>query len=203
MPLNLSKHTMYVYLSLSGEVSLSEKSYAFIVNKSTLESADIPIKSHLQVFGWDKIAAMSLINIPQARYKSYSLQFICHVEATSLNHYPTTAWTDILLPTLNCQMVTSALLWIIWLQCYPPPHRHFSYIEISVDIPFTDLDSADGQAYIFTCFIHLLMGNDWTVVKSSGNDTKLNTFHHKHDNWARTLMQTKLDLIWDSKLDFP
>jgi hypothetical protein len=36
-----------------------------MVNKSALESADIPIKARLQAFG-DKMAATSLINILQA-----------------------------------------------------------------------------------------------------------------------------------------
>jgi cytochrome c len=48
LPLNLGKHTMYVYPSLHGEMSLSEKSYMFMVNKSALKSANIPIKAHLQ-----------------------------------------------------------------------------------------------------------------------------------------------------------
>ena len=76
-PLTLAS-TLYVYPSITGDMSLSEKSYTFMVNKSTLESTNIPIKTYLQEFR-DKMVATSIINILQARYKLHSLKFICQV----------------------------------------------------------------------------------------------------------------------------
>jgi hypothetical protein len=68
-------------------------------------------------------------------------------------------------------------------------------VKIDVDITFTGLDSTDGQAYPFTYFICLPMDNHM-VQNSTGNDAELNTFHGDA-NWACTLVQADLDLIWD------
>jgi hypothetical protein len=77
------------------------------------------------------------------------------------------------------------------------PAADICYVNISVDITFTDLDSTDGQAYPFTYSVRLPTENR-TVQNSKGNDVELNTFHGDDSAWARTDVQAGLDLICDN-----
>jgi len=56
-------------------MSIAEKSYAFMVTKSALESEDIPLKTKLQVFR-DDTGCTDLVAIMQAHFLQYGLQFI-------------------------------------------------------------------------------------------------------------------------------
>jgi hypothetical protein len=162
-----------------------------MVNKSALESADIPIKARLQAFG-DKMAATSLINILQARYKSHSQQFIRRISEFEPRSYHGLNGRII----ADSQMPNGDLTPTQGMTAANRRPAGICYVKIAVDITFTDLDSTDGQAYPFTYFVRLPMENR-TVQNSTGNDVELNTFHGDAD-WARTLVQADLDLIWDN-----
>ena len=142
VPLNLGKHTVYVYPSVHGEMSLSEKSYAFMVNKSALESADIPIKARLQAFG-DKMAATSLINILQAQYQSHSQQFIHRISKFKPRSYHGLNGRII----ADSQMPNGDLTPTQGMTAANRRPAGICYVKIAVDITFTNLDSTDGQAY--------------------------------------------------------
>ena len=73
--LNLGKHTIYVYPPVTKDISYSERSYAFMLSKSALESADIFIKTRFQVFG-DKMGTASLIGVLQACYANHAIAYM-------------------------------------------------------------------------------------------------------------------------------
>ena len=75
IPLSLGKTTVYIYPTIEENWADAEKSYGFMVTKSALESADIPIKTKLQVLG-DSTSSTFLVSILQARYIQHLLQFI-------------------------------------------------------------------------------------------------------------------------------
>jgi hypothetical protein len=73
--LTLGKHTVYIYADIQPDMSHTEKSYGFMVMSSALESADVPIKTKLQVFA-GATGTMPLVGILQTCFISHALQYI-------------------------------------------------------------------------------------------------------------------------------
>jgi hypothetical protein len=60
---------------MTEDMSYTERLYVFIMNKCTLKSANILIKTRFQVFG-DKMGTASLMDILQACYASHTITYI-------------------------------------------------------------------------------------------------------------------------------
>jgi hypothetical protein len=84
--LNLGKTTIYVYPHISEEMSNNEKAYSFLVNKSSLMSADVNPKVRLQSFS-DLTGTTSLVGILQARHVDHALSFIRRAQSFTVRSY--------------------------------------------------------------------------------------------------------------------
>ena len=75
IPISLGKSTVYLYPSITPEMTYHEKTFGFMVTKSALEAADVPIKTKLQVLG-DNLGCTALVGIMEVIYLKYAKEFI-------------------------------------------------------------------------------------------------------------------------------
>jgi hypothetical protein len=189
--LNLGKHTIYVYPSVTEDMSYSERSYAFMLNKSALESADILIKTRLQVFG-DKMGTASLMGILQARYADHAVAFMRNATNFQVLSYH----------GLNGRIIAEAMEpngELREINGQTNANRRpggIQYAKISCDLKFTAINTEDTQAYPFTFFIRLFTENIG-VPNSTNVLVSLNSFHGPND-WATSVDQAVIDSVWDN-----
>jgi hypothetical protein len=81
-------------------MSSSERSYAFMLNKAALKSANILIKTRFQVFG-DKIGTASLMGILQAPCANHSATYMWN---------DTTTFRVLSYHGLNCRIIVATTL---------------------------------------------------------------------------------------------
>jgi hypothetical protein len=189
--LNLGKHTIYVYPSVTEDMSYSERSYAYMLNKSALESADILIKTRFQVFG-DKMGTSSLMGILQARYADHA---ITHMRTA--NNFRVLSYHR-----LNGKILATAILPngnLRETEGQTNANRRpdgIQYAKISCDLMFTAINTEDTQAYPFTFFIRLHQQN-LEVTNSTNAIVQLNSFHGPSD-WATSPDQAIINVVWDN-----
>ena len=71
VPCTFGRQTVYVYPELAADMSYSEKSYGFMVTKSSLESAGIPFDQMLQILAGITRTA-PLVSVLQSKFNKFA-----------------------------------------------------------------------------------------------------------------------------------
>ena len=121
-----------------------------MVTKSALESADIPIKTKLQVLG-DSTSSTSLVSILQARYIQHLLQFIKTVGNFKVLDYQGRNGKII----LDCTQPNGHLKLVDNQTNLNRRPEGIHFVKLTSDVTFTAVDPNDKQPYPFSFFIRL------------------------------------------------
>ena len=191
IPLSLGKTTVYIYPNIEENWADAEKSYGFTVTKSALESADIPIKTKLQVLG-DHTSSTSLVSILQARYIQHLLQFIKTAGNFKVLDYQGRNGKII----IDCTQNNGHLKPVNDQTNLNRRPNSIHFVKLTSDVTFTTVDPNDKQPYPFSFFIRLEQ-EQRTVQNTTGGDIVLTTFYGQ-DDWAHTTDQAVIDSIWNS-----
>lgn len=71
----MGKSTAYFYPTISSEITYHEKSFGFMVTKSTLKAADVPIKTKLQVLV-NNMVFTAFVSITESKYIQHARTFL-------------------------------------------------------------------------------------------------------------------------------
>jgi hypothetical protein len=129
-------------------MSHTEKSYGFMVTSSALESADVPIKTKLQVFA-GATGTAPLVGILQARFIAHALQYICTKDNFAVVSYH----------GRNGRTITNATMsngHLKPLQDQTNANRrpaHIMFAKIESDIRFDTIDPAITGVFPFSFFL--------------------------------------------------
>eukprot|EP00957_Ditylum_brightwellii_P167327 12738522-Ditylum_brightwellii.AAC.1 len=73
--LQLGKGTVYVYPHFTAGMQSTEKAYGFMIDKATLEVADGPYKTKIQMFG-DLTGTTPLVSMIQEQFVVHALRYV-------------------------------------------------------------------------------------------------------------------------------
>jgi hypothetical protein len=162
-----------------------------MVTSSALESADVPIKTKLQVFAGAS-GTTPLVGILQTRFIAHALQYIRTQNNFSVISYHGRngrTLTNATLPNGQLKPVNNQTN-----ANYRPTDILFAKVES--DIRFETIDPTIAGVFPFSFFIRL-ENQTIEVLNSTGNAVQLNTFHAPN-NWYKAGTQADLDAIWDN-----
>eukprot|EP00978_Attheya_sp_CCMP212_P040006 scaffold213926_cov36-Attheya_sp.AAC.1 len=177
IPLTYGKSTVYVYPSITEVMPNAEKSYAFMMNKSAFATADIKIKTKIQVFA-NSLNSTPLANVVQAKFIKHATTYITSAGKFTVDSFH--GRNGLIIP--DCLDVDGDL-------------RHTSGEAAANRHP--KVDDKNVQPYPFTFYVRLTM-EDITVQDDNQNDINLLTFHGE-DEWATDTLQDEIDIVLKSQ----
>jgi hypothetical protein len=190
MAVNLGGQTLYMYPTLSATMTHAEKSYGFMMTQTALESADIHIKSKLQVLS-DKTNTSALVVILKTRFVEHAVAFIRQPGKFNVVSYHNHTGK-----TIATAMLDTGLLRPVDNQTNNTRRPSgLQFVKIQSDIKFDTINPKVKGVHPFSFFVRLFT-QSLPVLNSTGNQVQLDTFHGA-DDWFQG-NQAQLDAIWDN-----
>ena len=178
IPLNIGKHTIYVYPPINSQMNNSEKTYAFTTTKNALFAASgISFKTRLESLK-QHTSSSSTIDVISRRFVKHAETFIknqANIQVVSY-HSPNGVMIQNTTELNNHLMPLDENL--------APDRRspNINYARLEAKIDFVELDPNLTTKYNFDYYVDLPMQN-LDVTTLNGTVRRINTFHGPSD-WA-------------------
>jgi hypothetical protein len=176
-------------------MSHAEKSYAFMVTKSSLEATTIPFDQKLQILAGITCTG-PLVGVLQAKFIAIANAAILPVGNFSVLSYHGRNRVTIAARLPNGDLSPT--------QDQTATNRRpgsLMFARLACNLQFTEVDDENIAAHPFTYFVRLPNSNR-EVLNSNGGVTQLNSFHGQ-DDWATGILdQATMDTILRSNQAF-
>ena len=183
IPLNIGKHTIYVYPPITTLMNNSEKTYAFTTTKNALFAASgISFKTRLESLK-QHTSSTSTIDVISRRFVKHAEDFIKKQPNIDVISYHRSNGVMI----QNTTLINKHLKPLDANANNDRRAINIAYARLESQINFTELDSELTTKYNFDYYVDLPITNE-IVTQVNGNEREMNTFHGQAD-WAHSTQE--------------
>ena len=189
--LDINRTRISIYPKVTSSMLTAERSFAFIVTKAALESADIPMHTKLSLFG-QYMDQPSLVNILQHRYITHAESFIKTAGNFDVTSYHTKNGVVI---NNAIDPSTGQLFSCDGVDLAERRPSNIAFAKLHSNIDFTSIFKDHTNLYPLTFYVSLPQNSKMVTDKKGENPTQLTTFYGDND-WATSSSQAYIDSLW-------